>query len=178
MALMGNDICKVQTLIVIFRFSNNHPAFSGVHVAQSLVFCVMVCRSLFVLFFFRQLCYCKFGNYCIHLLLRSSKIFTYCDFYYCEAWSPPVQMDTYDSEMRGLFIAISHISRIFRNNKNIAIISEFTVSVIVRFTASVCSFGIFKHFLQNTCISNWRKVGTSRETTFDCHWNSFVGTNN
>jgi hypothetical protein len=45
-------------------------------------------------------------------------------------------MDTYDSEMRGLFIAISHISRIFRNNKNIAIISEFTVSVIVRFTAS------------------------------------------
>jgi hypothetical protein len=54
------------------------------------------------------------------------------------------------------------------NNKNIAIISEFTVSVIVRFTTSVCSFGIFKHFLQNTCISNWRKVGTSRETTFDC----------
>ena len=76
MALMGNDICKVQTLIVIFRLSNNHPAFSGVHVALSLVFCVMVCRSLFVLF----LCYCKFRNYCIHLLLRFSKIFTYCDF--------------------------------------------------------------------------------------------------
>ena len=74
MALMGNDICKVQTLIVIFRFSNNHPAFRGVHVAQSLVFRVMVCRSLFVLFFFRQLCYCKFGNYCVHLLFRSSKI--------------------------------------------------------------------------------------------------------
>jgi hypothetical protein len=73
MALMGNAICKVQTLIVIFRFSNNHPAFRGVHVAQSLVFCVMVCRSLFVLFFFRQLCYCKFGNYCIHLLLRNIK---------------------------------------------------------------------------------------------------------
>jgi hypothetical protein len=54
--------------------------------------------------------YCKFGNYCVHLLLRSSKIFTDCDFYYCEAWSPPVQMDTYDSEMRGLIIAILHQS--------------------------------------------------------------------
>jgi hypothetical protein len=30
--------------------------------------------------------------------------------YYCEAWSPPVQMDTYDSEMRGLIIAILHQS--------------------------------------------------------------------
>ena len=54
--------------------------------------------------------YCKFGNYCVHLLFRSSKIFTDCDFYYCEAWSPPVQMYTYDSEMRGLIIAISHQS--------------------------------------------------------------------
>jgi len=42
--------------------------------------------------------------------IRSSKVFTDCDFYYCEAWSPPVQMDTYDSEMRGLIIAISHQS--------------------------------------------------------------------
>ena len=31
----------------IFRF---HPCVSGVHVAQSLVCCVMFCRSLFVLF--------------------------------------------------------------------------------------------------------------------------------
>jgi hypothetical protein len=32
--------------------------------------------------------YCKSGNYCVHLLLWSSKIFTDYDFYYCEAWSP------------------------------------------------------------------------------------------
>ena len=36
--------------------------------------------------------------------------FSDCDFYYYEALSPPVQMDTYDSEMRGLIIAISHES--------------------------------------------------------------------
>jgi hypothetical protein len=51
-----------------------------------------------------KLKYCKLGNYCVHLLLRSSEIFTDCDIYYCEAWSPPVQMDTYDSEMRGFFL--------------------------------------------------------------------------
>ena len=36
--------------------------------------------------------------------------FSDCDFYYCGAWSPPVQMDTYDSEIRDLIIAISHQS--------------------------------------------------------------------
>ena len=46
MALMAKDICKVQTLIVIVPFSNIHPAFSGVRVAQSLVFCVIVGRLL------------------------------------------------------------------------------------------------------------------------------------
>ena len=40
----------------------SHPVFSGVHVARSLAFCVMFCRSLFVLwfFFFWPLCFLSF----------------------------------------------------------------------------------------------------------------------
>ena len=39
-----------QELLTFPRVSKFTPVFSGVHVAQSLVFCVVFCRLLFVLF--------------------------------------------------------------------------------------------------------------------------------
>jgi len=39
-----------QELLTIPEHPSSHPVFNGVRVAWSLVFCVMFCRSLFVLF--------------------------------------------------------------------------------------------------------------------------------
>jgi len=52
-----------QELLFLLEYLSSHPVFIGVRVARSLVFCVMFCRSLFVLlfFFFSPLC-CLFTS--------------------------------------------------------------------------------------------------------------------
>ena len=93
------EICWLSTRITkLHKLNENSMHFQNM---KKIIIWVQF-RTLF------EIKYCKFGNYCIHLLLRSSKIFTDCHFYYCKAWSPPIQRNTYDSEMRGLIIAISH----------------------------------------------------------------------
>ena len=49
-------------------------AFSGVHVTQSLLFCIVFCRLLFV-FFFSPLHWLFFFNYCFWLPLRYLQTF-------------------------------------------------------------------------------------------------------
>jgi len=45
------SICnRLEELLSLPEHMNSHPVFSGVCVARSLVFCAMLCRSLFVLF--------------------------------------------------------------------------------------------------------------------------------
>ena len=39
-----------QELLTIPEHLRSPPVFSGIHVARSLVFCVMFCRSLFIIF--------------------------------------------------------------------------------------------------------------------------------
>jgi hypothetical protein len=39
-----------QELLTLPEHMSSPPGFSGVHTARSFVFCVMFCRSLFVLF--------------------------------------------------------------------------------------------------------------------------------
>ena len=46
----------VQELLTILNHTNSLPVFTGVQVAQSLAFCVVFCRSLFVLFFLSLYC--------------------------------------------------------------------------------------------------------------------------
>ena len=41
-----------QELLTLYDHLSSHPVFSGVRVARSLVFCVVFCRSLFVLLSF------------------------------------------------------------------------------------------------------------------------------
>ena len=41
-----------QELLALPKHLSSHPVYSGVHVARSLVLCVMFCRSLFVLLYF------------------------------------------------------------------------------------------------------------------------------
>jgi len=49
-----------QELLFLLEYLSSHPVFIGVRVARSLVFCVMLFRSLFVpLFFFPSPLYCR-----------------------------------------------------------------------------------------------------------------------
>jgi hypothetical protein len=52
-----------QELSTLPEHPNSLPVFSGVHVAWSLVFCVMFCRLLFVLWFFYFQNYIIFWNH-------------------------------------------------------------------------------------------------------------------
>ena len=65
-----------QELLTI-REHLSSPFFSGVHVTRSIVFCVMFCRSLFVLlsFFFFSLCRLFFDLRIMIIPLVSSKSF-------------------------------------------------------------------------------------------------------
>ena len=62
------------------------PDFSGIRVARSFVFCVMFCRSLFVLLFFFlwQLCCRSF----LDLRLLITSLVSSCFFLYCASESP------------------------------------------------------------------------------------------
>ena len=64
------------------------PFFSGVHVTRSIVFCVMFCRSLFVLlsFFFFSLC-CLFFDLRIMIIPLVSSKSLHLNFprFYCDA---------------------------------------------------------------------------------------------
>ena len=69
-----------QELLTLPEHPSSPPALSGVHVVQSLVFCVVFCRSLFVIlfFFFCPLCclfFCSFSF--VHCVVCSSSI---CEF--------------------------------------------------------------------------------------------------
>jgi hypothetical protein len=55
----------VQELLTILNHTNSLPVFTGVQVAQSLAFCVVFCRSLFVLFF----CHCIVFFFVLWLLI-------------------------------------------------------------------------------------------------------------
>jgi hypothetical protein len=63
-----------QELLTLPKHLNSPPVFSGVRVARSLVFCVMFCRSLFVLlsFFLWPLCWLSFDWRLLITLLISS----------------------------------------------------------------------------------------------------------
>jgi hypothetical protein len=48
--LLPNYNCGRQYAIKLLKYLNSPPGFSGVRVTRSLVFCAMLCGSLFILF--------------------------------------------------------------------------------------------------------------------------------
>ena len=70
--------------------------------------------------------YCKFRNYCVHLLLHFFKNGQKCEFYYCNFEKSSYRSIFQLSECEFLLLRYSP-SRIICINKNLAIISEFTV---------------------------------------------------